>query len=371
MTQSIRLVLPALAALTIATAMVSAAPAAGPGNPLQVSVSAVDGGAGSFLGAVEVTVTNTGNRAVRVPSWELPSEFPESRQFRILRNGEPVAYEGMLVKRGTPEAADFVVIGPRQSITRVIDLSASYDLATTGHYDVQVVTRLQHASVSGGALLHTSRGVPLQLRSQPLRLWVDGTDQLGAEAKRGDNRAKGKPGGGGTVVGGVTYVGCSTTQIATAGDAMGAARGYTENSKTYLNSGATGPRYTTWFGVYSASRYNTVKSNFAKIDTAMDQSGGQVTINCGCNQRYYAYVYPTQPYQIWVCKAFWTAPLTGTDSKAGTLVHEMSHFDVVAGTDDVVYGQTGSKNLAISNPDDAIRNADSHEYFAENTPQQN
>ncbi len=60
--------------------------------------------------------------------------------------------------------------------------------------------------------------------------------------------------------------------------------------------------------------------------------------------------------------------MTGTDSKAGTLVHEMSHFNVVASTDDVVYGQTGAKNLAFSNPEDAIRNADSHEYFAENTP---
>ncbi len=44
----------------------------------------------------------------------------------------------------------------------------------------------------------------------------------------------------------------------------------------------------------------------------------------------------------------------------------MSHFDVVAGTDDVVYGQTGAMALAISDPDAAITNADSHEYFAEN-----
>ncbi|MEO8196116.1 MAG: M35 family metallo-endopeptidase [Thermoanaerobaculia bacterium] len=29
---------------------------------------------------------------------------------------------------------------------------------------------------------------------------------------------------------------------------------------------------------------------------------------------------------------------TGTDSKAGTLVHEMSHFNVVASTDDHAYG---------------------------------
>ena len=77
---------------------------------------------------------------------------------------------------------------------------------------------------------------------------------------------------------------------------------------------------------------------------------------------------PTQPYKIYVCKAFWNAPMTGTDSKGGTLVHEMSHFNVVAGTDDHVYGQSGAANLAITNPDLAVQNADSHEYFGENTP---
>ena len=38
------------------------------------------------------------------------------------------------------------------------------------------------------------------------------------------------------------------------------------------------------------------------------------------------------------------------------------------GTDDVVYGQDGAKDLAKSDPDQAITNADSHEYFAENNP---
>jgi peptidyl-Lys metalloendopeptidase len=61
---------------------------------------------------------------------------------------------------------------------------------------------------------------------------------------------------------------------------------------------------------------------------------------------------------------------TGTDSKAGTIVHEQSHFTVNGGTQDIVYGQSGAKSLAISNPAQAIMNADSHEYFAENTPAQ-
>ncbi len=82
-------------------------------------------------------------------------------------------------------------------------------------------------------------------------------------------------------------------------------------------------------------------------------------------------MYPNDPYKIYVCRVFWSAPMTGTDSKSGTLVHEMSHFTEVADTDDVVYGQTGAENLAGKDPDAAIRNADSHEYFAENTPFQN
>ena len=155
------------------------------------------------------------------------------------------------------------------------------------------------------------------------------------------------------------------------GTAITAARNYSEGAKGYLAANTQGPRYTTWFGAYTSSRYSTAKQHFVDIDAAMDQNGGQVKINCGCNQSYYAYVYPTKPYEIFVCKAFWTAPNTGTDSKAGTLVHEMSHFNIVAGTDDHVYGQTGAKSLAISDPAKAVDNADSHEYFAENTPSQN
>ena len=93
-----------------------------------------------------------------------------------------------------------------------------------------------------------------------------------------------------------------------------------------------------------------------------------ITVDCGCKQNYYAYVYPTQPYKIYVCKVFWQAPLSGTDSKGGTLIHEMSHFNVVASTDDNAYGQSACKSLALSSPSEALDNADSHEYFSENTP---
>lgn len=51
-------------------------------------------------------------------------------------------------------------------------------------------------------------------------------------------------------------------------------------------------------------------------------------------------------------------PDGGPDSKADTLVHEGSHFTTVSGTDDVVYGQSGSHSLAGSNPASAVNNAE-------------
>ena len=63
-----------------------------------------------------------------------------------------------------------------------------------------------------------------------------------------------------------------------------------------------------------------------------------------------------------VPSAFWSAPLTGIDSKGGTLVHECSHFTVVASTDDWAYGTAGCQGLSTAKK---IDNADCHEYFAE------
>lgn len=94
----------------------------------------------------------------------------------------------------------------------------------------------------------------------------------------------------------------------------------------------------------------------------------------------YAYVYPDTFGYIYLCGAFWDAPATGTDSKAGTLIHESSHFTTNGGTEcvdrgllpeflifnftrclnsrDYVYGQTSAKALAISSPAEATENAE-------------
>jgi peptidyl-Lys metalloendopeptidase len=60
--------------------------------------------------------------------------------------------------------------------------------------------------------------------------------------------------------------------------------------------------------------------------------------------------------------------MTGTDSMAGTIIHEVAHFKVVAGTTDHAYGHSAAKSLAVSNPTNALANSDSLQYYAENNP---
>lgn len=335
------------------TAAVAAVPNAS-SNPLRVRMYA----AGD---QVEVIVTNTSRETARVPKWQLPGGELQADLFRVSRDGHPVAYEGMLAKRGLPTAEDFAILRPGQSYRTLVDLASFYDMRKPGQYTVTLASPLQHASLSNGRMLRTNRGLPMLLQSTPLQVWNNGTLR--------NNKKSG--GGSSTVVNGVSFAGCSATQINQGGQAVVDARGYTQNARNYLNTGTVGARYTTWFGSYTSSRYATAQSHFVAIDNAMDQSAGQIKINCACNGSEYAHVYPDRPYEIFVCRAFWPAPATGTDSKAGTLIHEMSHFTVVAGTNDWVYGQSAAKNLALTNPTNALDNADNHEYFGENNPFQN
>jgi len=138
-----------------------------------------------------------------------------------------------------------------------------------------------------------------------------------------------------------------------------------------LNSTAVGvrpksDRYTHWFGEYSVSRYDKAVGHFEKIALAI--ANETISFECVDNDSYYAYVFPSKPYEISICNKFWNAPLTETDSQSGTIVHEISHFVVVADTIDWKYGQEACESLAVTNPEDALENADSYEFFAENHP---
>ena len=93
------------------------------------------------------------------------------------------------------------------------------------------------------------------------------------------------------------------------------------------------------------------------------------------NPNNFAYVHAADAsHTIFLDQKFWDAPLSGANSKAGTLCHEMSHFNDIGATEDSfpdynhndpVYGPTNSMMLATYHPALALQHADSFEYYCE------
>ena len=331
--------------------------------------------------AVNVTMTNLGSVPAFIPRWYVPSQAATSGVFTVKRNGEAVPYLGALVKRRAFTARDFVRIAAGASLEFKVELSSLYDLSASGVYSIQyevesvptVRGRTLDAVSSDRQTNQTQSELETQdLASNTIALTITGDANV---ESRTAGLADARPSPiGPTYAGSVSFIGCSNTRTSQIRTALTAAESYASNSLSYLNAGTRGPRYTTWFGTYNSSRYSTVRSNFANISDAT--STKPIAFDCstcpaGPYADAYAYVYSNQPYRIYLCNAFWAAPSTGTDSRAGTIVHELSHFSVVAGTGDYAYGQTAARRLARTNPSRAVRNADNHEYFAENTPFQN
>ena len=327
---------------------------AAPGAQLSVRISAEKNAfTAGERAVISVTVSNDGRRAAQVLKWFTPFDDVEGSLFAITRDGQPVAYLGALYKHAAPTKEDYLVLQPGESFTRQVDLGKYYDLSATGAYSIRYDVTASNLFSSRGNFFRSE-----SMSSNKLDLGLEGRPNPVPAAITPD-----------AVSGSTSYNRCTTSQQTNLVSARNQASTYAADSLAYLNANKTGPRYVTWFGVVTTARYNTAKNHFAAISSAMDTAS--VTFDCSCKKKnVYAYVYSNQPYTIYLCGVFWTAPLTGTDSKAGTLIHEMSHFTVVAGTQDYVYGQSGAKNLAITDPDKAVNNADNHEYFAENTPAQ-
>lgn len=315
-------------------------------------------------GKIVYSLSNATAAPVQVLRWQTPVDGADNDLFSVTQNGQPVAYTGRLVKRPAPADKDYIELAPGQSLSVEVDLSAYYDMRKGGQYtvrynrDAEQVIRAASEAVRGGA------------QASVIEFDRSGGDSVSVFADAApDALDEVEKASVGILAATNSYVGCSTTRKNQITTARNSATSYASNSKSYLTAGTQGSRYTWWFGSYSSSRYSTARTHFNNIYSAL--SSQPFTFDCTCTDSAYAYVYPSQPYKIYLCNAFWSAPNTGTDSKAGTIVHETSHFTVMGGTDDWAYGQSAAHSLALSNPARAVDNADSHEYFAENTPARN
>lgn len=307
--------------------------------------------------ALRFTLTNASGETLSVLKWDTPLDGVNADLFEVVRAGERARYLGRLVKRAPPGASDYLTLAPGESVSAVVDLGANYAMPSAGDYEVrlrasQLAVRSPAASGSDSIVGHTRLGV---LSNVVVFRLTTGRPVPSPSALP------------------ATFSGCSAGEVTQLTTALAAAEALSLEAvsglvvvQTSLRLRAT--RYTNWFGSYTGARWETVMRNFQNIYSALTSQ--TFSFDCSglsCSPNSYAYVYPGSPYVVYLCNAFWPAPMSGTDSKPGTLIHEMSHFTVIAATDDYAYGQSACISLALSNPALSIANADSHQYFAEST----
>ncbi|KDN48985.1 hypothetical protein RSAG8_02338, partial [Rhizoctonia solani AG-8 WAC10335] len=237
---------------------------------------------------------------------------------------DPRSFTGMFIKY-SPEAAvkknnavSFTTLAPGQTFEITHSLAGIYNFTNTGAGDFKLGTVsdvFQYIDASGNLATIEASTEPkkVTLLCNLIRIALQGLP--GVEARSLSKR--------------VSYVGCSSSRQSQIANAVAAANDYVSGASSYLNGINPGTTcYTTWFGTYSSNHTSTARSHFSLIGA----DASSTTYDCStCTVDAMAYVYADGPDRIYLCSSFWSAATTGTDSQAGM-------------------------------------NADSHEYFAENTP---
>lgn len=318
-------------------------------------------------------LTNTSDTAYLVNPACTPLEGMLSDCLRVTREGKRVDYDGPMIKRALLPLEKYLRVAPGKSLSSEIVVNDGYELYHEGRYRIAVDTDLFQfvkeevvtAPVAGGAamMFKADRSARrANLSAKPSQVEVVATPAaprmtMGARARV---MAKTTSAAAALLVTSDPDDPDRVSKEQQVRQAFADAIPLLDNALAKVGDN---PHYGTWFGTHKTQRSNTVTSNLTKIKDQMRNSTFTLNITgSGCRSGVYAYTYKGAR-EIWLCDAFWSAPATGINSKAGTMVHEASH--AVARTDDHEYGEDDCKKLARNDPDRAINNADNYEYFAE------
>lgn len=299
-------------------------------------------------GVITVNVVNNSEKVLKILAWNTALEKTISANiFQVKHEKKTMTYLGRMVKRGKPTEDDYITLQKHEIRKVEIDLAQYYDMQEAGKYSITYhgQFKLKNSNTQKNILYNANSTTYIYYNPAEKKI-------LKIPAKT------------------TNYNGCSTAERSIISDAHSAAINISldaKNAMAQANPDIRQERYVIWFGEPNSGRQDTITTHFNNI--YHDLSTENILYDCTCTEsNWYAYVYAFFPYTIYLCGGFWLADTTGYNSKAGTIVHEMSHFWNVAGTYDYTYGYYPSQSLAESKPNNAIDNADNHQYFAENIP---
>jgi hypothetical protein len=336
---------------------------------------------------VRVDIENTGDEDVTLLLWDTPFAQAAGRLPKPLfevsdASGERARYTGRWVNVGRLHAEDFVVLHPGDVRSADVDLLPEYDYGNGGAFAVRYVLSLDRepdpSVTSADQYVAFRHNTLKEVTSNDTIILVNGPVRRIA-ADTGDE--------------------CTQEQRDTIFAASGRAfdRSYAADGHMYDRykdvKGADGkyhpvfqphPRYERWFGEHDDSHmpdqdgwlesdnghaYKTTRLLWNRI---LGGPGRKLTPKCGCPgypPTTPAWAEADSPYVVHFCDLFFKLPETGWPaSRAGTIVHEYSHFNSgYEGTQDYVYGVRQVEELAKTDRWKAVRNADSFEFYVMDT----
>jgi len=269
--------------------------------------------------------------------WRTPfDELEGLYSFVVAKDGKQMEYKGPVALRLKPQEYDFVEFRHNQTLSAVVDLTDAFDLPEIGEYTVQLVGWEPH-----GALSLTSNTVSIIVNTPS---FVETDDSPKAPL--------------------ISYRNCNQESQGVLGPAWveyGVAAGMMRSAVG--NNPQSAPLYRTWFGVYDSARFSQVSSCITRLEENFRANSKEFYCNpSGCSPGVVAYVSSGAPNTIHICQLYFQ--LSPRDH-IFVIVHEQMHFQAICGAPDYVYGRQGSMNLAISNPNNAVRNSDNYRYYGE------
>lgn len=305
------------------------------------------------------TVENTGSEPLYVLDRELPFAGFKGDLFEVRRDGEPVDYTGQLHRFAPARPVDFRRIEPGEQISGKIDLEGVYDFSLPGTYTVRFRGRATafRKDLEGGF-------VPLSRlrRGEALQFDVE-RDERSLQAKPAPQLESAT---GRSIVPFTLF--CSATRTQQILQAVPLADQMATKALTALSTFGGPPNdYVKWFGPWTVNNQLNLFFDFANIQDTLDDR--QLWFYCDCTEPgTIAWTQKSTQGVIHLCSAFWTAPMNGFNSKADTIVHEVSHWPTWGGdTDDYAYGINNCQAIA-SITAWSLDNAANFAYFAADQP---
>jgi len=247
------------------------------------------------------------------------------------RDGEVMRYMGPLARRISPAPfSSHINLFPMNTLSIEVNISKYYEITSTGIYTIT-------SKVSLFAEIQTNQ-IALFLHENS-ESFIFPTVTVN------------------------TYTNCSPNEQSQVASSTSTAITQATRAYNCMNANSCSSLSTTWFGAYNVNNYNYDKSCFNNIKNNLNANGINAYCNpAGCGNNVYGYVYPNDPSMtVYLCGAFFSQP----SERANTIVHEISHFNSIAGTQDYAYGRVPCRNLASSNPNQASRNADNVCFFSD------